>query len=279
MFEASYQDLSPDRPEWGRVAILPWDQEIFGFPVGDYQAGDVRQIAGSREEFQATLSGWAERFGVELVGSSVAADDVLWCTLLPELGFAFVDYTLKIAQPRLQAWVPTAAKLPVRLAQPVDKTSVELIAQHAFRAGRYHRDPRFPRSLSDLRYKHWLGNTFSASSPFSRLYVTGDEGKATSFFHVNLSDDEAYITIIAVAPEKQGGRTSVDLCTGVLIDLKSMGIRRMSSKISAMNSGVMNLAVFFGWRFSDPQSVFHWHSRNAPHLVQPEEVFSLEVAP
>lgn len=274
MFEASHQVLSEPHPEFGRVSTLPWDEKIFGFPVGDYQAGDSRTVAKQTEMFLHSLQKWAADNRVELVGSSVAADDTLWCTLFPELGFTFVDYTLKISQPRLQGWQAPHAKGPVRLAQPIDEPSVELIAQHAFRAGRYHRDSRFPKALSDLRYKQWLGNAFAALGPSSRLYLTGEVGHATGFFHVNLEGEHAYITIIAVAPDKQGGRTGIDLCTGALTDLKSMGIRRMSSKVSAMNSGVMNLAVFFGWRFSDPQAVFHWHAPNAPHLVKPDEVYA-----
>jgi hypothetical protein len=274
MFDASHQLLSAEHPEWGRIATLPWDEKIFGFPVGDYQPGDSRSIAATRPSFQEKLRNWSEMNRIELVGASVPADDILWCRLLPELGFAFVDYTLKISQPSLQAWEPSPFKIPVRLAQPEDQPSVERIAQLAFRAGRYHMDPCFPRSLSELRYKQWLSNAFAASGPSSRLYVTGEVGQATSFFHVNVDGEDAYITIIAVAPDKQGGRTAVDLCTGALTDLKSMGVRRMSSKVSAMNSGVMNVAVFFSWRFSDPQAVFHWHAPNAPHLAKPEDMFA-----
>jgi hypothetical protein len=274
MFEASYQLLSVEHPQWGRVATLPWDEKVFGFPVGDYQAGDSRSIAITCANFRENLANWAEKNRVELVGCSIAADDILWCTLLPELGFTFVDYTLKISQPRLQTWEAPPSKLPVRLAQLIDEASIESIAQHAFRAGRYHMDPRFPRPLSELRYKHWLSNALAASGPTSRLYVTGEEGHATGFFHVNLDGDAAYITIIAVALDKQGTRTGIDLCAGALRDLKSIGIRRMSSKVSAMNSGVLNLAIYLGWRVSDPQAVFHWHAPNGPHLVKRDDVFA-----
>ncbi len=274
MFEASYQVLSDKHPHWGRVAVLPWDAQIFGFPVGDYQTGDLQYVAGTCANFQETFNAWAVENRVELVACSVPADDIRWCALLPQLGFAYVDYTLKISQPRLQRWQAPGLKIAVRLAQPEDQESVEKIAQNAFRAGRYHMDPRFPRALSELRYKRWLGNAFAASGPGSRLYVTGEVGHATGFFHVNLNGDEAYITIIAVDLALQGGPTGIDLCLGALADLKSMGIRRMNSKVSAMNSGVMNFAAYFGWRFSEPQAVFHWHAPNAPHLVPEDKLFA-----
>jgi hypothetical protein len=274
MFEATYQALSDEHPQWGHVAILPWDQVIFGFPVADYRAGDSRYIANTRTSFRERFNQWAAVNRVELVGCAVAAEDILWCRMLQELDFVYVDYNLKVSRSRLQSQKLPPSKIPVRLAQMEDQASVERIAQHAFRAGRYHMDPRFPRSLSELRYKHWLGNAFAALGPGSRLYVTGELGQATSFLHVNLMGDEAYVTIIAVAPENQGGRIGLDLCAGVVRDLQTLGIKRMSSKLSPMNLNIMNFMVYFGWRFSDPQSVFHWHAPDAPHLVPSEEIQS-----
>lgn len=273
MFETSYAPLKNDHPEWGSVALLPWDQEIFGFQVADLRVGDSGEAAKNREEFRQSIDDWAKRNQAELIGCSAPAEDPIWPALLAWAGFAYVDYTLKINQQRLQSWTPPPVKQPVRLAEPEDRVSLEAVAQTAFRAGRYHMDPRFPRALSELRYKHWVANALAAAGPGSRLYVTGDVGQVTGFFHVNVNGEEAYITIIAVELEKQGGRTGHDLATGGLADLKSRGIRRMNSKVSAMNSGVINLATYLGWRVSDPEVVFHWHAPDAPHLVKPDSVF------
>lgn len=273
MFETSYTPLSNDHPEWGSIALLPWDAEIFGFPVADLRVGDSAEAARGLEVFRACLNDWAKRNRAELIGCSAPAEDMIWSALLPEAGFHYVDYTLKINQQRLQSWTPPPVKQSVRLAEPEDRSSLEAVAQTAFRAGRYHMDPRFPRALSELRYKHWVTNALAAAGPSSRLYVTGDVGQVSGFFHVNVQGEEAYITIIAVQLDRQGGRTGHDLATGGLADLKSRGIRRMNSKVSAMNSGVINLATYLGWRVSDPEVVFHWHAPDAPHLVKLEQVF------
>ena len=273
MFETSYEPLSDQHPDWGRIAVLPWDCEIFGFPVADYQGGDLIDIANTLPEFKEAFNRWTEKNRVELVHCIVPAQERLWLTLLPEIGFSYVDYTLKISTNRLHLWEPFHTKIPVRPAVPADRASIERIAELAFHVGRYHMDPRFPRPLSELRYQRWLGNALDAVGPQNRLYVTGEVGAVTSFFHVTLNGEEAYITIIAVDPARQGGRTGIDLCCEVLKDLKASGVRKMSSKISAMNNNVQNFCVYFGWRFSDPQVVFHWHAPNAPHLVKWEEVY------
>ncbi len=273
MFETSYQPLSGQHPEWGNVAVLPWDCDIFGFPVADFQAGDSHCVAQERTAFGEAFTRWTDDNRVEVVGCSVAAADKHWCGLLPTLGFAYVDYTLTITQPRMNKFDFPPTKIPVRLATPEDQPEVERIAEQAFEFGRYHVDPLFPHELSEYRYRRWLRNAFTDLGPNGRIYVTGETSHVGSFFHVNLKDDTAYITIIAVARELQRGTTGIDLCSGALNDLKMSGIRRVSSKISAANTGVMNFAAFFGFRFSQPQAVFHWHRPNSAHLVKPELVF------
>ncbi len=276
MFDAQYQNVSADNPSWGRAAVLPWDQEIFGFPVGDYQLGDSQQIAQSLPEARECLRQWALANRCELIGCSVPATDMLAYTLLPKLDFAFVDYTLKIYTKSLHLAQLPMNKIPVRSALPEDQASVERIAQMAFRAGRYHADPLFPRALVDLRYKQWLTNAYASLGQNSRLYVTGEPGAVTSFFHVTVNGTESYITIIAVDPAHHGTPLGVELCAGVLRDLQQSGIKRMSSKVSALNSGVMNFVNYYGWRFGDPQVVFHWHAANTPHLNSWESIFATE---
>ncbi len=273
MFEAQYQKLSNDHPEWGRVALLPWDMEIFEFPVADYQLGDCREIAHAIPGVTEALTRWAAANQVELIGCSVRATDMQAYTLLPVLGLTFIDYTLKIYTKSLHLAQLPHNKIPVRSALTEDRASVERIAESAFRAGRYHADPLFPRELVNRRYKQWLSNAYASLGPGNRLYVTGEPGAVTSFFHVTVEGEEAYITIIAVDPAHHGTPLGIELCAGTLRDLQASGVKRMSSKISALNSGVMNFVNYYGWRFGDPQVIFHWHAANAPHLVPWESIY------
>ncbi|MGB8646677.1 MAG: hypothetical protein WCF84_15660 [Anaerolineae bacterium] len=273
MFDSHYQNLSAENPEWGRVATLPWDAEIFGFPVGDYEAGDAAAIARNLDAFRAQFNQWAAANQVEIVHCTVPATNQPWYTLLPALGFAFVDYTLKIYTKSLHTAVIPMNKIPVRLADARDQESVERIAEQAFRAGRYYADPLFPKRLVEIRYRRWLANAFAALGDNSRLYVTGEVGNVTSFFHITREREEAYITIIAVEPTRHGSTIGVELCAGVLRDLQASGIKRMSSKISALNSGVMNFVNYYGWRFGNPQVAFHWHASDAPHLNSWDSIF------
>jgi hypothetical protein len=41
--------------------------------------------------------------------------------------------------------------------------------------------------------------------------------------------------------------------------LKESGVRRVVSTISGMNTPVMNVYSMLGFRFSDPEIIYHWH--------------------
>ena len=53
MFDSAPVPLDVGHPEWGKVFVVPWDTEIFGFPVGAYEPGDPGAI-GARTIAVAT---------------------------------------------------------------------------------------------------------------------------------------------------------------------------------------------------------------------------------
>ena len=48
------------------------------------------------------------------------------------------------------------------------------------------------------------------------------------------------------------------LYAGVLDVLEGQGVTRVFSKISAANTGVLNIYAALGFRFLDPEYTFHW---------------------
>ena len=78
MAEASAEPLEPRHPEWGRVFVIPWDTEIFGFLVAVYQPGEPAVLQGALAALGERLREWASAQRVELVSSVVPADDRLW---------------------------------------------------------------------------------------------------------------------------------------------------------------------------------------------------------
>lgn len=273
MFEANYQPLSVDHPEWGIIAVLPWDSETFGFAAADYKPGDVRLVFTNREDIRYCLGTWAKVNTVEIVGCSVAASEPRWRTLLPRIGFAYVDSTLTYTVSRLERAQFPRKRVPVRLATAEDQPAVERICEIGFRAGRYHADALFPVALANLRYRKWLANEFASLSGSNRIYVVGDAGEVIGFTHVRVNGEEAYITIGGADPAVQSGVLPFAVFIGTLEALRDSGVRRVQSKLSAGNTPMLNLAAYAGSRFSEPEAVFHWHAENAPHLNRFSSLF------
>jgi hypothetical protein len=266
MPEVSVQPLDAERPEWGRVFVVPWDTDIFGFPVGTYEPGDARAVHAGREAFGGRFRAWASTHRVELVSSTVGADDRVWRSLLPALGFVHVEQTLDVTF-RVQTYDAPPPSRPVRLASVDDYPQIEEIAGHTFRHGRYSADPHFPPDLADRRYRHWVRSACTSTSPADRVYVVGKPGNVKGFFQLRLVEDRAEVGIMGVAESAKGTPAALDLMTGMQLDLKALGTRWITAKLSAGNTRIMNLVAHFGWRFRNARATFHWHAPGARHLL------------
>jgi hypothetical protein len=271
MAEVPIHPLDVGRPEWGRVFVVPWDTDIFGFPVGTYEPGEPGVIGADLEAFSRRFHEWASAHRIELVACGVGADDRVWRALMSGLGFACVEQTLDLAF-RVQPYTAPPPSRPVRLATPDDHPQIEEIAAHTFGHGRYHADPRFPLDLADRRYRHWIRNACTSGSPRERVYVVGKPGGVKGFFQLRLVEDRAEVGIMGVAETAKGSPAALDLMTGMHLDLKALGTRWITAKISAANTRVINLVAHFGYRFRSARATFHWHAPVAPHLLPPRGI-------
>jgi len=57
------------------------------------------------------------------------------------------------------------------------------------------------------------------------------------------------------------------LFRGALRELASRGASQATARISATNTAVLNIYASLGFRFHEPELVFHWHAPTATHLV------------
>ena len=273
MSEVKHQPLSPEKPDWGSIAMLDWDSKVFGFPVANYVPVQPSAVLTDLAQIEQALNEWALQNAVELIGCSMPATEPGWRLSLPRLGFSYVDSTLIYSLPKLQR---TKFPRPYQLrdATLADQESVERIAGDSFDAGRYHADPLFPKALANLRFRRWLTQAFESLSPTSRVFVIGEEGAATAFSHSYVHGDTAHITIGGVDANFHGRGLGPAIFVGTFAKLQGLGVRRAHSKVSVANVGAMNCAAFGGARFSEPEHVFHWHAPVAPHLLKWQEIDS-----
>lgn len=264
-----YTPLCAEYPSLGRIAVLPWDRDIFGFAVADYRPPPAAQIGQNIEAAAKAVAAWAKDHGAELISASVAAGDGRLIVLMEALGFRYVDYSLT-AGANLQRKALPETRLAVRRALPDDRDDVERIAASAFDHGRYHADARFPRAMADLRYRRWMERALRDEDAAVRVYVIGAPREVRGFFHVELKGAVADLRLGAVDRADETGLAGFYLYSGTLSALKEAGVKKATAKISAGNTAVMNIYAALGFAFSHPEAVMHWHAPGSIHLCGPE---------
>lgn len=264
-FEADYSRLDSDAPLLGSIAVLPWDAEIFGFAVADYRPGDTSQLASRSGLLAERLATWSRDRKVELVGCRVAAAETARAAVLESAGFRTVELQLRATLAPLRPEETIPPRITVRTADSSDRARILSIASSAFLLGRYHADPRFPRAAADLRYRIWMERALSEGEG-TWVAVAGPPGSVRGFLHAEISGSAADIRLAAVDPDG-GGIAGPELFRGALHEFSRRGVRRVTARLSAANCPVLNVYASLGFRFDEPESVLHWHSPHASHLV------------
>jgi GNAT superfamily N-acetyltransferase len=190
---------------------------------------------------------------------TIPAGDGFWTSRLPEMDFQFVDFGLRASLNGLQTARLPETRISLRRAQREDWAAIESIASQSFHHGRYHADPIFPRELAHLRYRHWIRRALAAEDSPDRVYALGELGSVNGFYHVTVEGTTSDLRLAALSPELQGTMLGFDLYASMLRLLKSSGVRQVLTNISAANTGVMNIYSMLGFRFSEPEAIYHWH--------------------
>jgi len=262
-FVPQYERICPGNPALGSASLLPWDAEIFGFPVGSFEIGAERLDEVLEKEFSARFLAWAKRHGIRLCMCAIPAANSWWKLALAAAGFSFVDFALQARLNELQTARLPEPRTALRDVEAGEWEAIEAIAEHAFHFGRFHADPLFPRELADLRYRRWIRNARAALSVSNRVFAMGEPGAVQGFYHVFINGGDSDLRLAALRPDLQGTMLGFDLYVSVLHSLKGLGVRRVQTSISAGNTSVMNVYSMLGFSFSRAEAIYHWHSTSA----------------
>jgi RimJ/RimL family protein N-acetyltransferase len=259
-FLTQYDFLSASAPNWGRIAILPWDEQIFGFAVADLELGAELPAVDELRLFRQELERFCSRTKVQLVSTRMSGDDTAAIALFADAGFVVVDFSLTATlQPLKQSSLPRR-RFSVRTAVPEDHASICRLAGNAFHFGRYHTDPRFPRDLANARYVQWMRTALKGTDPTDIVFVLGSPGEVVGFMDVVVRNRHADLRLGAVDPERASGLAGFSLYVETLRALLELGTKSVSAKIAAANTRAMNIYSALGFQFSRPEVVLHWHS-------------------
>jgi RimJ/RimL family protein N-acetyltransferase len=253
--------------------MLPWDEEIFGFPVAEFRSGSSPLEEGDLGALQDALSRLHETTGAELVCVRLPADDTARIARLSDAGFRFVDFSLEAKLARLERARLPELRISMHRALLPEHPQIERIAGRGFQSGRYHTDRRFPRQLADRRFVVWVRNALADPEPTNHVVVLGHEGVVAGFFHLVVKGGVADLRLGAVDPETEWGIAGFALYAGTLRVARELGAERVTAKMSALNTRVANVFAALGFQFSRPEVILHWHAPGARHLVRSDKCY------
>jgi Acetyltransferase (GNAT) family. len=236
-------------------SLVPWDSEIFGFPVA--QIGRVELDEGAQpKEMLDAFEAWCASHDVRLVSCRLDHMQLRESMALEERGFRFVEM---VHGPRLDSLEGIAAPqhvLQVTKATLGDLGLIEEIAYSAFTTGRYLLDWRLAPELSKRRYSTWVRNSFDA--PRQTVLKAEAEGDLVGFFIVEHRPDQSvYWHLTAIAPRWQGKGIGLSLWQTMLIRHRAEGATFVETTISGHNLPAINLYARLGFSFASARMTFH----------------------
>lgn len=239
--------------------LVPWDSEIFGFPVAEIRNIEIAAQAEPSTAFE-TFRTWCDDHRVRFVTCRLDHRNLRESMFLEQMGFCFIEM---VFSPRLVnlhevAFPPSGVSWVA--AGIADLPEIEGIAGTAFGTGRYLLDWRLEPELSHRRYQTWVRNSFSDSR--HSVLKGCVNGEIAGFFIVERkADDRFYWHLTAVAPAWQGKGVGKRLWQAMIMEHKHAGGRQIETTVSAHNPPVLNLYARLGFELRLPKTTFHWIRR------------------
>ena len=237
-------------------SLVPWDTEIFGFPVAQVDRVELAGDAGA-DEVMARFDAWCADRDVRLVSCRLDHARLRESMALEGLGFRFVEM---VYSPRISDLGSVAApQHAIEVGEPVpgDLEAIEEIAYAVFSTGRFLLDWRLPGELSRRRYATWVRNSLDSSEQTVLKAESG--GELIGFFIVEPRPDRSvYWHLTAIAPGWHGKGMGKSLWQTMLIRHRTEGATAVATTISGHNAPAMNLHARLGFTFESAQMTFHW---------------------
>lgn len=238
------------------VFLVPWDTEIFGFPVAQIDRLALSSGADLADGMRL-LQGWMDHHQVRLASCRLDSRALHESMLLETHGYRFVEMVYSPVLAPITPVGPEDGELLVEDVGEADLPAIEAIAGTAFETGRYKLDWRIDPAASDRRYRIWVRNSFADLK--QQVLKATLAGELVGFFIVEEQPDRsAYWHLTAIAPAFQGKGIGKRVWSAMVRRHHQGGLLRIETTISAHNPPVMNIYGALGFKFGAPRMTLHW---------------------
>lgn len=238
------------------ICLVPWDSDVFGFPVAQIDSLTIHDATKAKVEFQQVRR-WLQEQKVRLVSCRLQHQKLAESFFLEDEGFRFVEMVLHPHTKQLNNLTVDESGLAVAPAVETDLPALTAIAETTFGSERFHVDPRVNLDLANLRYGNWVKSCLTHPQQVLLKVSNGHEIVAL-FIVESLASGIVYWHLTAVAAHLQGKGIGLMAWQAMMHYHHSEGAKGIQTTISARNTRVLNLYSRLGFRFLPPDMTFHY---------------------
>jgi hypothetical protein len=237
-------------------AVDPIDSGIFGFNVGVLDS-DAEISCKKLDDIHE----WMSHSACKLVSVSLSPDRLNEILLLQQNGARIVDQALTMLLPKISRRALSLNKVPVRPANSDDKKQILEIAGSIFQFGRYHCDPLFPKNLANSRFGFFAEKAIDNPNEGQVVYVAEHDNEVSAFMITQQIGHSNHWQLGGVDLRESSAMLGPLFFAGLADLLEKKGTKSLRAKISAANTGVLNLYSRMGFMATKPEWVFHIYAR------------------
>tara|TARA_R110001583_G_scaffold132895_2_gene284814 strand:+ start:1344 stop:2081 length:738 start_codon:yes stop_codon:yes gene_type:complete len=233
----------------------PWDESALKLKTFEIQRIEKESFEECLESLQSNSFCKAN-----LIYGRFPASDFQIKELLFKSGYIACETSFRITLGKLNnyelPWIYTRRKVAISLLEKEEFYKVTNIASDMFKFSRFHEDPFIPKKLSNDRITQWINDL--ANQNVSCLVSMDSSGDVISF--MIFSSDERNQVELILGGSKKGSELHSPFFWGAVIEhLKNTGVKRISTTISAANSGVLSLYQNLGFKIIETNTDYHKH--------------------
>jgi hypothetical protein len=233
--------------------LTPWDTRAF-----EFKTSELLSVQYTNEEKLSEMLSAFDSFNraqdVRFCYTRISSKDHFLKHYLQKNGFYYAETSVEVAKNNIMSFVPDKRVPVLTLEVPgeSDYEEIKQMASEAFDHSRFHEDVNIDPKLARVRFYNWVEDLIRQEK---EIYVARVKGEIVGFNIQDVKGDVAHI--ILTGCKKSKSMLSVPLWQAVIMDLQSRNIKTFETLISASNTGVFNLYIYFQFKVMNTLAGMH----------------------